>query len=81
MADDTERARRASAFPLKVPDQQGAFPQPFERRMPLHGGGESRMGAHHRPFTNQEIKRFERASRLWRRVGMLLYDNPLCKFD
>ena len=39
MADDTEGAREFPAgVPIKMPDQQRAFPQPFESRMPIYSG-------------------------------------------
>src|SRR2546423_11978695 len=73
MAYDTEGARRARAFPIKMPYQEGPFHQPFERRMPMRCGWESRMGSHRIPFTNQDIKLFHRAGGLRREVSMLLH--------
>ena len=36
-----EEIGRTSAFPIKMPHQQGPLHQPLERRMPMHCGWES----------------------------------------
>src|SRR5512146_1601681 len=55
-ADDAESAGNVTGLPIKTPEQQGSFDQPFERRMALHCGRQSRMGPDHIPLTNQDLK-------------------------
>jgi hypothetical protein len=78
MAYDTQSAGRTSAFPIKMPYQEGSFHQPFERRTPMHCGWESRMGSHCIPFTKEDIKVFQRTGRLRRSVGMLIHVHTPC---
>ena len=73
MADDTERVWRATAFPIKMPNQEGSLHQPFKRRAPMRRGWEARMSSHHRPFTNQFRKLLKRTGRLWRLSDMFIH--------
>src|SRR5258706_15441347 len=66
MTYDADGSRRTGLFPTKMPDQESTGHQPFERRMPLYCGWESRMCSYCIPFANQDLKLFKRDSRLRR---------------
>src|SRR5260221_1521603 len=44
----------------------------------MHWGWESRMGSHCIPFTNQDIKVFQRTGRLRREVSLLIHVHTPC---
>src|SRR5437660_4039122 len=74
MAYDTQSTGNVStAFPVKMPEEQGSLHQPFKGRMPLHWRWQFRMGSYHIPFPNQEIKLFQRAGWLWWEFRMLIH--------
>src|SRR5258706_11447156 len=66
MPYDADGTRRTGLFPIKMPDQESTVHQPFERRMPLYCGWESRMCSYRIPFANQDLKLFKGDSRLRR---------------